>query len=375
MVGRVLARAAACASLVLLSGCAGWSLPVLPQDAAAPPSAAPTAAQAAVVMHRPTIAEFDALDSSESGELRFQPGDALKVAIWGYPELDHIAVVQPNGKVTLPLVGEVSVADATVAAVRQRIAEQLTPFMTIASAQLRPGDVLNYSVWRDESLRGSTTIGPSGLAVFPLIGSIRAADRDIEEIRAEAQKRMAEHVRDARVSILPSYTNRRVLQDHTVSVLAQQLQPRRIAIIGEVGLQGLTEVRGGTRLLDVLAQHQLKSATAQTNSIIVIRNPAVGPPRYRVVRLGDFLEGRAPTENIVLRNGDIVIVPKTLIAKVGEFVEVFLVRTLPAFQWWSALHNATTAGQQADTVRLINEALRRQLNIISISPNGGAAAP
>jgi protein involved in polysaccharide export with SLBB domain len=165
-----------------------------------------------------------------------------------------------------------------------------------------------------------------------------------------------------------------MLQDHTVSVLAQQLQPRRIAVIGEVGLQGLTELRGGTRLVEILAQHQLKQTTAQTNSIIVIRNPD-GPPRYRVVRLADYLDGTAPAENIVLRNGDIVIVPKTLIAKVGDFVELFLSRTLPAFQWWSALHNATTANQQADTVRLINEALRRQLNIISISPNSAAAAP
>lgn len=369
MFRRGLAHAAAGALLVTLSGCAGWpSMPGMP-DGSTPGAAKPTAAQAAAPMERPTIAEFDALDNNESGELRFQQGDAIKVSIWGYPELDHLAVVQPNGNVTLPLVGEVPVADATVAEVRERVARGLKPFMTIGSPELRPGDVLTFHVWREESLRTVATVDPSGFVVFPMVGAIKAAGRDVEAIRAEAQKRLTEHLRDARVSVMPTYSNRRVIQDHSVSVLAQQLQPRRIAVLGEVGLQGLTEMRGGTRLVEILAQHQLKAATAQTNSIVVIRNPAVGSPRYRVVRLGDFLEGKAPTENIMLRNGDIVIVPKTLIAKVGEFVEVFLVRTMPAFQWWSALYNAKTANQQADTVGLINEALRRQLNIISINPS------
>ena len=332
--------------------------------------------QAAVSLPEPlpgariSAEEFDLADEKETGELRLQPGDTLKVSIWGYPELDHVAQVQPNGQITVPLAGELPVADATVSEVRSRIAKGLGPFSSQSARELRTGDILQFHVWREESLRQTAVIDPSGMAVFPLIGSVKAAGRPVEDIRAEAERKLSEHLRDARVSILPQYGVRRMLQDYTVSVLIQQVQPRRVAVIGEVGLQGITDLRvGGMRVVEVLGMHQIKQSTAKLNTVVVIRNPTVGKPRYRLLRLEDYLEGRAPNENIVLRHGDIVIVPKTEIAKVGEFVDLFFTRTVAVFQWWSGMWSAARAKEAADTVRLINESLERSLTGISVNPN------
>lgn len=315
-----------------------------------------------------SVGEFEESDNSDAGELRFQPGDTMKVALWGYPELDHVAIVQPNGKVTLPLVGEIPAAEATAAELRERVNAGLAPYTRINSPGLRPGDVLHFMVWHDESLRHAAVVDPNGDATFPLVGTMHVTDRPLEEVRAEAEKKVGEYVREAKVSIMPAYQSRRVLQDYTVSVLSQIVQPRRIAVIGEVGIMGLSDLKPGARVIDALAQHQLRSQTAAMNSVVVIRNPTLGKPRYRVVRLQDFLEGLAPQENIVLRNGDIVIVPKTTIAKVGDFVDLFFSRTLPVFQWWGTLWESTVSRQKADTVRLINESLERNLNQISINP-------
>jgi len=292
----------------------------------------------------------------------------VKVALWGYPELDHLAVVQPNGNVTVPLVGEVAAADSTVAQLRERIVTELQPFTHVNTPDLRPGDVLHFRVWREDSLQHSAVIEPNGYVTFPIVGAVRASGRSVEEIRAESEQRLAAHLRNPKVSVMPSYSNRRVLQDHSVSVLPQQLQPRRIAVIGDVAVPGLSELRPGMRVVDALAQHSVRQSTASINSVVVIRNPRLGPPRYRVVHLADYLEGRAAEENIVLRNGDIVIVPKTPIAKVGEFVELFFARTLPVFQWWAGLWSASVAREQTETVRLINEALERQLTTITVTP-------
>ena len=315
-----------------------------------------------------TAAQFDQEDNADTGELRFQPGDAIKVSIWGYPELDHVAVVQPNGKITLPLVGEINAAESTAAELRGRIREGLAPYSRIATPELRTGDILNFIVWHDDSLRQAAVIDPSGNVTFPMVGSIRAVGRSVEEIRAEAEKRLSEYVRDAKVSIVPVYQNRRTLQDYAVSVLSQTVQPRRVAILGEVGLSGPADLKAGTRVIDLLAQNQVKTSTAAINSVVVIRNPPGGKPRYRLVRLEDYLEGRAPNENILLRGGDIVIVPKTRIAKVDEFVDLFLTRTMPVFQWYGAFWENAVAKQKADTVRLINESLERNLNSITITP-------
>jgi len=364
---RFLRAALAAALVALASGCG-----VLPINRPAPESA-PVQAQAPEAAprdsgSRPVVTEFDQGDAAETGELRFQPGDTVKVALWGYPELDHVATVQPNGNITVPLIGEVPAAESTVAELRERIARGLDPYTHISTPDLRPGDTLIFTVWREDSLRHTAIIDPSGDVTFPIVGSIKAAGRPVEEIRVEAEKRMAQHMRDARVSVLPMYFNRRVLQDYRVSVLSQQLQPRRFAILGEVGVQGLSDLRPGMRVVDALAQHQVRHLTAKLNSVIVIRNPTLGSPRYRLVRIDDYLDGKAPNENVLLRNGDIIIVPKTTIAKVGDFVELFFTRTAPIFAWWAGMWQASVSKQSAESVRLINEALERQLTNISITP-------
>ena len=290
------------------------------------------------------------------------------MSVWGYPELDHVAVVQPNGTITLPLAGEIVAAGASVDELRRLVTDRLARFTKVATPELRPGDTLAIEVWQHNDLRRLSVIEPDGAVTFPLIGRIPSVGRALEDIRREAERRLAEHIRDPRVTILPVFNNRRVLQDHYVSVLAQLLQPRRVAVIGEVNIQGLAEIRGSLRVVEALAQSQLRQTTAELNSVVVIRRSASGAPQYRTIRLADYFDGRAPDQNIYLQHDDIVIVPKTLIARVGDFVEQFFTRTSPVFTWWSALHQASAARDSAETIRLINESLHRSLANIAINP-------
>ncbi|MDQ7828504.1 MAG: SLBB domain-containing protein [Armatimonadota bacterium] len=55
------------------------------------------------------------------------PGDLLEVSVWGYPDLTRTVAVRPDGRVSLPLVGEVRAAGLSVA--------QLTRVLTRAYAE------------------------------------------------------------------------------------------------------------------------------------------------------------------------------------------------------------------------------------------------
>ena len=48
-------------------------------------------------------------------------------------------------------------------------ADDLEPYL------LKPGDVIDISVWRDEALTHRLAVRPDGMISFPLIGEIRAA--------------------------------------------------------------------------------------------------------------------------------------------------------------------------------------------------------
>ena len=313
-----------------------------------------------------SITEFPLIDDSYAKELRFHTDDIIRVSIWGYPELDHTTAVQPNGYITLPLAGEVWAENQTINDLRAAIAEKLQPFSETSKTSLRTGDALYMQVWQQPELSISSTIQPNGDITLPLVGNIHTRNKSITEIQKEVVQKLRQHLRDVKVTVIPEFHNRRMLIDHQVSVLAIKLAPRQAAIIGAVRAQGLIQIKGSLRVLDALAKSQVNHLTANLNSVVIIRNPEGKSPSYRQLRLDDYMKGSAPDQNIFLQNGDIVIVPKTLISKVGDYVERFFIRTQPIFNWWLAFHQASVAPEATETVELINQALRNDL--LNISP-------
>ena len=67
--------------------------------------------------------------------------DQLRIAVWNEPELSTIAKVRPDGKITIPLVNDVSVAGKTPSKVREEITERLgayvnAPLVTVIIEQI-----------------------------------------------------------------------------------------------------------------------------------------------------------------------------------------------------------------------------------------------
>ncbi|MGD9602476.1 MAG: polysaccharide biosynthesis/export family protein [Gammaproteobacteria bacterium] len=354
-----------------LSGCAMTDLsltlgkiPTLTAEETTPARASPAPGDSSA----PKFREFELEESLVPTPVLIQRNDTLKVSLWGYPELDHVGVVQSNGMITLPLVGEVLVDGLSVDQIRARISERLQPFTSVQERALRVGDTLTMSVWQQPDLSYESEIAPDGTATFPLAGQVQAVGRSVADIRQDVQSRIDEYLFGSQVSILPRLGNRRMLYDPVVSVLTQSLQPRRVAIIGAVGLQGVQEINGSLTLVEALARASVDRRIAALNSVVVIRDVAGKSPLYRRVQLADFFAGKAPNQNIYLRNGDVVIVPKTAISEVGDYVDLFFQRTAPLFAWWTALQTATVAEESAETVELINESLRRQLIDLNVNP-------
>jgi len=307
------------------------------------------------------LSEFDVETANELLPLMFAIGDQIRVSIWGYPELDYTAEVQPTGTITLPLIGEIRAAGLTVAELRNSIRDALQPFDEVTPQTLRRGDTLALRVWQHPDLSEQAIIEPDGMVTFPLVGRIQAADRPVQEVTDEATESIDQFIRDAEVAVIPTFMGRRFLQDYEVSVLAEQLTPRRVAVIGEVNIQGLLTIDGSLRLVEALALSQVSQTNAALDSIVVIRDMESDAPRYQSFRINQYLAGEASDQNIYLRGGDIVIVPQSFIARVGTFVDRFFSRTLPLFSFWSAINLLSVADDSADTVLLINESLRRGL--------------
>ncbi len=65
----------------------------------------------------------------DPGEYRIGKEDVLEVVVWHEPELTRVVPVRPDGKISLPLAGEVEAAGLTPAELQARLTKTLDPFI------------------------------------------------------------------------------------------------------------------------------------------------------------------------------------------------------------------------------------------------------
>lgn len=157
--------------------------------------------------------------------------------------------------------------------------------------RLNPGDVIQISVWKEPDLQKDVLIRPDGKFSFPLAGDIMASGRTPEEVRDQLSKRLAKFIPDLVVS---------------VSVL--QINGNKIYVIGQVQRPGEIIANPQIDVVQALSIAGGGTPYAALNDIKVLRRTPTGqvaiPFRYLDVEKGKRLE-----QNIMLKAGDIVIVP------------------------------------------------------------------
>lgn len=157
---------------------------------------------------------------------------------------------------------------------------------------LGPEDVLDISVWRDETLSRKVMIMPDGTFSFPLIGEIQASGHTVSEVRDMIQEKIKKFVPDA-----------------PVSVVMDEIKSPKVYIVGKVNKQG-TFVMEGTPLsvVQLIALSGGLTPFAEGDDIHVLREvngkQTAIPVDYEKIIQGDELES-----NIVLKPGDTVVVP------------------------------------------------------------------
>jgi polysaccharide export outer membrane protein len=290
------------------------------------------------------VVEIDLGAAAQVEPLRLDVDDQLRLIVLGHPELTHIARVQTDGRAAFPVIGDLSVKGLTLQQVRDEIRAQFGETAQRQRQIFVPGDQLQVTVWRHPDLTHNGFVQADGMLALPLIGEIRAEGRTLAELRAEISERLKPFLREPNVSVLPTKMNRPAgLVSADVSLLMEHPRMRQVIVLGEVGVQGPQVATPGLRVVDALAQARYNVNNADLDSVVLIRNSHAQVPEYKVLQIAAYLDGKATDQNIPLRPDDVIIVPKTTITKIGDFIDRFFVRTRPMLDWWSALQQARYA--------------------------------
>jgi polysaccharide export outer membrane protein len=154
-----------------------------------------------------------------------------------------------------------------------------------------PGDTLEISVWRDESLSREITVPPDGVISFPLIGDIRVIGMGVAGLRKTVTQKLSDYVPDA-----------------TVTVILKSFSSLHAYVIGKVKNAGMYPITLDTNVMQILSMAGGLNAYASENSINILRQVNGGSVKIPF-SYGDVLKGRNLEQNITLQRGDVIVVP------------------------------------------------------------------
>jgi polysaccharide biosynthesis/export protein len=156
---------------------------------------------------------------------------------------------------------------------------------------VKPGDVLEISVWKEPDLQRTVLVRPDGAFSFPLVGEIDARGKSVSELNKLVSDRLGKYIADA-----------------VVTVSLTEVKGNKIFVIGQVNKPGEFIVNPSVNVMQALSMAGGVTAFAATNDIKILRRNGT-TQQAMAFQYGDVVRGRSLEQNVELLSGDVVVVP------------------------------------------------------------------
>ncbi len=158
-----------------------------------------------------------------------------------------------------------------------------------------PGDMLKVFVWRHEDLSTTVPVRPDGRISTPLVEDMPAAGKTPTELARDIEAVLEEYIRSPTVNIIV---------EEFVGTFGEQIR-----VVGQAAEPQALPYREGMTLLDVMIAVGGLGEFAAGNRGKVIRR--VGDEQTEIrVRIDDLVNDGDIRQNLVMRPGDVVIIPE-----------------------------------------------------------------
>ena len=180
----------------------------------------------------------------------------------------------------------------TSSAFHNVLAQEQTILPDTKTYQVQPGDVLEITVWKEEGLQQEVLVRPDGGLSFPLAGDFKAQDQSLLQVKQIITERLSEYIADP-----------------VVTVSAKQLLGNKIFVIGKVNKPGEYIVNRYVDVMQALTMAGGMTPFSAVNDIKILRRDNEGKQQAIEFRYGDVEDGDDLEQNIILKSGDVVVVP------------------------------------------------------------------
>jgi len=157
--------------------------------------------------------------------------------------------------------------------------------------RIGPGDVLQITVWKDDSLNRTVPVRPDGMISFPLLNDVPASGLTPLQLRETLMAKLKQY-----------------LSTPEVSVVVTEVHSYAVSVLGQVKKPGHYEFKGPATVLDAIAEAGGLNEFASPSRIVVLRRDEGKEDRFPF-DYSAALAGSGGQQNFYVHSGDIVMVP------------------------------------------------------------------
>ncbi|GAB4250363.1 MAG: polysaccharide export protein [Acidobacteriota bacterium] len=165
-------------------------------------------------------------------------------------------------------------------------AEQAAPLYVI-----QPNDILEVFVWKEPDLSRRVLVRPDGRISFPLVQDLQAAGLTPVELKAKIEELLKQFIASP-----------------NVTVIVEEIRNYRIYVTGKVNNPGSFTLEKPVTVLQALSLAGGFAEFADEGDIKIVRTYG-DKYMYLDFNYKDVIKGKNTQQNIVLRSGDVVVVP------------------------------------------------------------------
>ena len=266
-------------------------------------------------------------------EYRLRGGDALTVRFIHNPELNADVTVRPDGRIALPLVGEMAVEGLTVPVLHKEISRQYLDFTATTGygELIKEGDYLEFRFVYNPELNIGVRVRSDGKICLPLLGDVQAAGLPPATLRDRLKTAYTQHIRNPDVALLIGETTAKKVfaAEEYITVALAKHADQVIFVGGEVYAPKVVHFEGQISTLQAIMQAGGVKDTGDLSQVVVVRAGQFETGVWIKTDLSQPLQGRSIRSDVVLHNGDVVVVPMSGIAKLDLFVKQYIRELLP----------------------------------------------
>ena len=156
---------------------------------------------------------------------------------------------------------------------------------------LGPGDIVEISVWKEEDLKRDVMVRPDGGITFPLAGDVHAGGKTVDQLNDELTRILGEYLSEPVVHVAVMKVGQ------TIYVLGNVAKPGEFPMVTPIDVMQALALAGGL------------TPFADTDDIKIIRRDSHNRVTTLSFDYDDVSDGEELEQNILLRRGDVVVVP------------------------------------------------------------------